>query len=145
MTIRSQDSVDHQRYRVVPLGEDGVDLGAGKRKLPSPDGSVRQTALPQPLTGRERSREEEEVEQQQLSRERGEETVQSSESYIFQERQEQTGYLREEEPYTGGQTNRAITGGKIREGNLLTLHCNVLIFSLVYSIISITITFYLFF
>uniref|UniRef100_A0A7N6ALY5 HP domain-containing protein n=1 Tax=Anabas testudineus TaxID=64144 RepID=A0A7N6ALY5_ANATE len=92
MTIRSQDSVDHQRYRVVPLGEDGVDLGAGKRKLPSPDGSVRQTALPQPLTGRERSREEEEeVEQQQLSRERGEETVQSSESYIFQERLEQTG------------------------------------------------------
>uniref|UniRef100_A0A3Q1J9R6 HP domain-containing protein n=1 Tax=Anabas testudineus TaxID=64144 RepID=A0A3Q1J9R6_ANATE len=79
MTIRSQDSVDHQRYRVVPLGEDGVDLGAGKRKLPSPDGSVRQTALPQPLTGRERSREEEEeVEQQQLSRERGEETLPES-------------------------------------------------------------------
>uniref|UniRef100_A0A3B4X6I9 Supervillin a n=1 Tax=Seriola lalandi dorsalis TaxID=1841481 RepID=A0A3B4X6I9_SERLL len=39
----SQDSVDHQRYRSLPQGE---DLGGGKRKLPSPEGSVRQATLP---------------------------------------------------------------------------------------------------
>lgn len=110
----------HQRYRILPQGEDRVDLGAGKRKLPSPEGAVRQAALPQPLTGRERSGEEEEVVEQQLSRGRGERAVQSSESYIPQERQEQRGYLSEEGHNTENQKSRDIAGGKNnRQGTLL--------------------------
>uniref|UniRef100_A0A8D0CZ32 Supervillin a n=1 Tax=Sander lucioperca TaxID=283035 RepID=A0A8D0CZ32_SANLU len=43
---RSPDSADHQRYQILPQGEDGADRGPGKRKLPSPEGAVRQAALP---------------------------------------------------------------------------------------------------
>ncbi|XP_056220248.1 supervillin a isoform X5 [Seriola aureovittata] len=106
----SQDSVDHQRYRSLPQGE---DLGGGKRKLPSPEGSVRQATLPQPHTGRERRGEEEEEEEefeQWLSRGRGEGAVQSSESHMLLERQEQRGYLREEGHYPDIQRSGVVSG-----------------------------------
>uniref|UniRef100_A0A4W6CAV3 Supervillin a n=1 Tax=Lates calcarifer TaxID=8187 RepID=A0A4W6CAV3_LATCA len=111
-------SQDHQRYRNLPQREDGADLGGGKRKLPSPEGAVRQAALPQPQTGRERSGEVEEVEEveQQLSRGRGEGAVQSSESHMLLERQEQRGYLRGEGHYPDSQRSRAIGGGRKQRG-----------------------------
>ncbi|XP_029002852.1 supervillin a isoform X5 [Betta splendens] len=75
-TTWSQDAA-HQRLQE----EDGVDVGAGKRKIPSPEGSVRQAAPSQPLTGRERRAEEEEVvvEQQLLRGRTG--TAQSLENH----------------------------------------------------------------
>ncbi|XP_050922909.1 supervillin a [Lates calcarifer] len=114
-------SQDHQRYRNLPQREDGADLGGGKRKLPSPEGAVRQAALPQPQTGRERSGEVEEVEEveQQLSRGRGEGAVQSSESHMLLERQEQRGYLRGEGHYPDSQRSRAI-GGELLESAVVT-------------------------
>ncbi|XP_031154105.1 supervillin a isoform X7 [Sander lucioperca] len=108
---RSPDSADHQRYQILPQGEDGADRGPGKRKLPSPEGAVRQAALPQPLTGRERRGEEEEEEEEEeewLARGWGDRAVQSSESHMRQERLE--AYLREEAHYPDGQKNRAISG-----------------------------------
>ncbi|XP_053268832.1 supervillin a [Pleuronectes platessa] len=100
--LRPQDSGDHLKHRNLPQGEVRVDLGGGKRKLPSPERAVRQLALPQP--GRERRREEEEeeeeeVEQQRLTRARAEGAVQSPESHMLLERQEQRGYLREDRHY----------------------------------------------
>ncbi|XP_062235470.1 supervillin a isoform X2 [Platichthys flesus] len=96
--LRPQDSGDHLNHRKLPQGEVRVDLGGGKRKLPSPERAVRQLALPQP--GRERRREEEEeVEQQRLTRARAEGAVQSPESHMLLERQEQRGYLREDRHY----------------------------------------------
>ncbi|XP_034717759.1 supervillin a isoform X7 [Etheostoma cragini] len=95
---RSLNSTDHQ-------GEDGADQGPGKRKLPSPEGAVRQVALPQPLTGRERREKEEE---EWLIRGWGDRAVQSSESHMRQERLE--AYLREEAHYPDGQKSRAISG-----------------------------------
>ncbi|GLD54983.1 supervillin, partial [Lates japonicus] len=114
-------SQDHQRYRNLPQREDGADLGGGKRKLPSPEGAVRQAALPQPQTGRERSGEVEEVEEveQQLSRGRGEGAVQSSESHMPLERQEQRGYLRGEGHYPDSQRSRAISG-ELLESTVVT-------------------------
>ncbi|XP_033982653.1 supervillin a isoform X3 [Trematomus bernacchii] len=105
---RSQEVTDHQRYQNVPQGEAGTDLGGGKRKLASPEGEVRQAALPQPQSGRERRREEVVVE-------KGEEQwpaggwgdVQSSEINMLQERQEE--YLREEELYPESRRSRAVS------------------------------------
>uniref|UniRef100_A0A8C9YEV3 Supervillin a n=1 Tax=Sander lucioperca TaxID=283035 RepID=A0A8C9YEV3_SANLU len=94
---RSPDSADHQRYQILPQGEDGADRGPGKRKLPSPEGAVRQAALPQPLTGRERRGEEEEEEEEEeewLARGWGDRAVQSSESHMRQERLEEEDELR---------------------------------------------------
>ncbi|XP_070784604.1 supervillin a [Enoplosus armatus] len=93
--------------------EDGADLGGGKRKLPSPEGAVRQASLPQPQTGRERRRgeeeeEEEEEEEQWLARGEGGKVVLSSESHMLQERQE--AYLREKGHYPDSQKSRSITG-----------------------------------
>ncbi|XP_033964119.1 supervillin a isoform X6 [Pseudochaenichthys georgianus] len=104
---RSQEVTDHQRYQNVPQGEAGTDLGVGKRKLPSPEGVVRQAALPQPQSGRER--------REEVVVEKGEEQwpaggwgdVQSSESYMLQERQEE--YLREEEHYPESRRSRAVS------------------------------------
>lgn len=62
------------------------DVGAGKRKLPSPEGGARQGALPQPQTGNERRWQEggdEEEEQKRASREGG--LGQKSENYMNQE------------------------------------------------------------
>uniref|UniRef100_A0AAQ5YWY6 HP domain-containing protein n=1 Tax=Amphiprion ocellaris TaxID=80972 RepID=A0AAQ5YWY6_AMPOC len=42
---RSQDASDHHRYQLLSQGEDRADLGGGKRRLPSPEGVVRQAAL----------------------------------------------------------------------------------------------------
>lgn len=47
------------------------DLGRGKRKLPSPEGRVRQSSLPQPQTGKERRWQEEGEEEQQRWRREG--------------------------------------------------------------------------
>ncbi|XP_076617469.1 supervillin a isoform X1 [Chaetodon auriga] len=105
---RSQDSVDHQRHRIFPEEEDRADLGGGKRKLPSPQGAVRQAALPQPQTGRERrgEDEEDEEEQQWLTRQGG--AVQSSKSHMLQEWQE--AFLREEVQYPDRQRSKATSG-----------------------------------
>ncbi|XP_062297102.1 supervillin a isoform X1 [Scomber scombrus] len=113
---RPQESADQQRqtYQVVPKGEEGADLGGGKRKLVSPEGAIRQATLPQPQSGRERREEEEEEElvgvveevEQWLARQRGDRALQSSESHMLQERQEQRGYQREEAHYPV----RAISG-----------------------------------
>uniref|UniRef100_A0AAX7U468 HP domain-containing protein n=1 Tax=Astatotilapia calliptera TaxID=8154 RepID=A0AAX7U468_ASTCA len=48
----SQGSSDHHRHHILPQGEDQIDLGGGKRKLPSPERAVRQTLMilsPSPL------------------------------------------------------------------------------------------------
>lgn len=73
---------------------------------------VRQAALPQPQSGRER--------REEVVVEKGEEQwpaggwgdVQSSESYMLQERQEE--YLREEEHYPESRRSRAVSRGKNR-------------------------------
>ncbi|XP_034416249.1 supervillin a [Cyclopterus lumpus] len=89
----SRDSANQQRCQILmlPRGEDGTDLGGGKRKLPSLEGAVRQPTLPQPQTGRERRRrreEEEEEVEEWLARGWGERAVQSSERHMLQEKQE---------------------------------------------------------
>lgn len=110
---RPKDSVENQQYRNLPQRDDRFDVGAGKRKLPSPDRAVRQAALPQPHTRRERRREEVEEEVERwLSRETGEGVVQSSESHVLLERQEQRGHLRKEGHYPDGQRSRTTSGGK---------------------------------
>uniref|UniRef100_A0A8D3CFS8 HP domain-containing protein n=1 Tax=Scophthalmus maximus TaxID=52904 RepID=A0A8D3CFS8_SCOMX len=108
---RPKDSVENQQYRNLPQRDDRFDVGAGKRKLPSPDRAVRQAALPQPHTRRERRREEVEEEVERwLSRETGEGVVQSSESHVLLERQEQRGHLRKEGHYPDGQRSRTTSG-----------------------------------
>ncbi|XP_049913263.1 supervillin a isoform X4 [Epinephelus moara] len=96
------------------LGEDVADLGGGKRKLPSPEAAVRQAALPQPQTGRERREVEEEEEegQQWQTRGWGDKAVQSSERHMLQERQED-GHCRD------SQRSRAISG-ELQESNVVT-------------------------
>uniref|UniRef100_A0A3Q2USI1 Supervillin a n=1 Tax=Haplochromis burtoni TaxID=8153 RepID=A0A3Q2USI1_HAPBU len=85
----SQGSSDHHRHHILPQGEDQIDLGGGKRKLPSPERAVRQTALPQPQSGRERREEEEEAEEEQLQQRPDsaieEEVLWSSESHRLQD------------------------------------------------------------
>lgn len=104
----SQGSSDHHRHHILPQGEDQIDLGGGKRKLPSPERAVRQTALPQPQSGRERREEEEEAEEEQLQQWPDsaieEEVLWSSESHRLQDSQEQS------------QRSRATSGGKKTAG-----------------------------
>lgn len=114
-----KDSVDSQRYQIFPQEEDRAHVGGEKRKLPSPEGTVRQAALPQPQTGRERrGLDEEEEEQQQLIRQGR--VVQNSESRMPQEWQEE-GQLPE------GQKSRTISAGnksrKSRDAFLLITSC----------------------
>lgn len=62
--------------------------GGGKRKLPSPEGVVRQAVLPQPQTGKER-REQDEEEEEQLRQLTGQGVaMQDSEKRMPQEWQE---------------------------------------------------------
>ncbi|XP_060920598.1 supervillin a isoform X2 [Labrus mixtus] len=112
--LRSQESTDHQRSRTLSVGEDGANLGGGKRKLPSPERAVRQAPLPQPQTGRERREEGEE--EQRLTTWGGERAVQSSDSRMFHEWQES--YQREGN-YTDSQKNRAISG-ELHESSVVT-------------------------
>ncbi|XP_035510696.1 supervillin a isoform X4 [Morone saxatilis] len=114
---RSQDSVDHQRYHIDAREEDRADLGGGKRKLPSPEGSIRQAAMPQPQTGRERRGEQDEGEAEQQRLDRGGVAVQSSERHMFQEWQE--AYLREEGQDPDSQRSRAISG-ELPESTVVT-------------------------
>lgn len=87
-----------------------MDLKVGKRRLPSPETAVRQVALPQPHTGRERWWEEEEQEEEeQCWRPRGRD---SSESHTFQDREEQRRHPREEGRHADSHRIRAISGGK---------------------------------
>ncbi|XP_034998711.2 supervillin a isoform X5 [Hippoglossus stenolepis] len=116
--LRPQDSGDHLKHRNLPQGEVRVDLGGGKRKLPSPDRAVRQFALPQPGKERRREEEEEEVEQR-LTRARAEGAVQSPESHMLLERQEQRGYLREDGHYPIGQRSRTVSEDRL-ESTVLT-------------------------
>nr|XP_019943114.1 PREDICTED: supervillin isoform X5 [Paralichthys olivaceus] len=109
--LHPQDSGDHQKHRNLPQGDVRVDLGGGKRKLPSPERGVRQLALPQP--GRERRREEEQEVEQRLTRARAEGAVQSSESHMLLERQEQRGYLREDGHYPEGQRSRTVSEDRL--------------------------------
>ncbi|CAJ1081914.1 supervillin a isoform X7 [Xyrichtys novacula] len=102
---RSLESSDHYRSRALSLGEEGANPEGGKRKLPSPEGAVRQAALPQPQTGRER-REEREEEQWPI-REGGDRAVQSLERRIFHEWQDS---YQKEGHYSDTQRNRAISG-----------------------------------
>lgn len=103
--------MDSPRHLVLPQEEEQAAVGGGKRKLPSPDGAVRQSALPQPQTGRVRRgqeedrEEEEEQQQQQHSRQGG--AAQISESHSPQEWQR-------EGQNPDVQRSRAIRGGKKR-------------------------------
>ncbi|XP_034428084.1 supervillin a isoform X4 [Hippoglossus hippoglossus] len=117
--LRPQDSGDHLKHRNLPQGEVRVDLGGGKRKLPSPDRAVRQLALPQPGKERRREEEEEEEVEQRLTRARAEGAVQSPESHMLLERQEQRGYLREDGHYPIGQRSRAVSEDRL-ESTVLT-------------------------
>ncbi|KAM6908075.1 supervillin a [Lycodopsis pacificus] len=110
---RSRDSADQQSCQMLPRGENGADLGGGKRKLPSPEKAVKQAALPQPQTGRRRRRREEEEDMEDmeeggqeewLARGQGDSAVQSSESHMLQERQE--AHAR----YADSQRSRVISG-----------------------------------
>lgn len=100
-----KDSIDSQRYQIFPQEEDRAHVGGEKRKLPSPEGTVRQAALPQPQTGRERRGLDEEEEEQQQRLIRQGRVVQNSESRVPQEWQEE-GQLPE------GQKSRNISAGK---------------------------------
>ncbi|XP_054479379.1 supervillin a [Anoplopoma fimbria] len=102
---RSRDSENQQRCHIFPWGEDGADLGGGKRKLSSLEGAVRQAALPQPQSGRERGEEEEEEEEEEWqTRGWGERVEQSSERHMLQERQEAHAH------HADSQRIRAISG-----------------------------------
>lgn len=54
-----------------PMFTQDQDLGRGKRKLPSPEGRVRQSFLPQPQSGKERRWQEEGEEEQERWRREG--------------------------------------------------------------------------
>lgn len=102
--------MDSPRHLVPPQEEERAAVGGGKRKLPSPDGAVRQSALPQPQTrrvrrGQEEDREEEEEQQQQHSSQGG--AAQISESHSPQEWQR-------EGQNPDVQRSLAIRGGKKR-------------------------------
>ncbi|CAI5673944.1 unnamed protein product [Oreochromis niloticus] len=107
----SQGSSDHHRHHILPQVEDQIDLGGGKRKLPSPERAVKQTTLPQPQSGRERREEEEEAEEEQLQQRADraieEEVLWSSEHHRLQDSQEQS------------QKSRA-TSGELLESTVVT-------------------------
>ncbi|XP_015231014.1 PREDICTED: supervillin [Cyprinodon variegatus] len=95
-TPRHPDPSDHQINQKLDQEEDQTDLKAGKRRLPSPETAVRQAALPQPRSGRERRWEEEEKEEEEprwLSRGGDDTAVQSQK---FWETEEQRRNHREE-------------------------------------------------
>ncbi|XP_043960240.1 supervillin a isoform X3 [Gambusia affinis] len=110
-TARSADASDLRMdmERLSDRGNDTMDLKVGKRRLPSPETAVRQTALPQPHTGRERWWEEEEQEEEgeQCWHPRGGD---SSESHKFLDREEQRRHPREEGRHADSHRIRAISG-----------------------------------
>ncbi|XP_054893323.1 supervillin a isoform X13 [Poeciliopsis prolifica] len=109
-TARSLDASELRMdvERLSDRGNDMMDLKVGKRRLPSPETAVRQAALPQPHTGRERWWEEEEQEEEeQCWRPRGGD---NSESHKFQDREEQRRHPREEGRHADGHIIRAISG-----------------------------------
>ncbi|XP_072234435.1 supervillin-like isoform X2 [Leuresthes tenuis] len=94
--FRSQDSSGCDRYQI--LQQTQADLRVIKRKLSSPDGIIRQPALPQ--TERERWGEEEDEREEQQQWAEG--TVQSPD--------EHRGYLREEGHHSDRHRGRPISG-----------------------------------
>lgn len=97
--------MDPQRCKIFPQEEDRADVGGGgKRKLPSPEGVVRQATLPQPQSGKERREQDEEEEEQQRLTRQGV-AMQNSEKRTPQEWQE-------EGQYPDSQKSRAISEGK---------------------------------
>ncbi|XP_041670616.1 supervillin a isoform X3 [Cheilinus undulatus] len=113
---RSQELADQQRSRAFSVGEEGSNLGGGKRKLPSPERAVRQGSLPQPQTGRERREEERGEEEQRLTSGGGDRSGQSSQGRIFHEWQES--YQREGH-YTESQKNK-VYSGELHESGVVT-------------------------
>lgn len=124
----SQGSSDHHRHHILPQVEDQIDLGGGKRKLPSPERAVKQTTLPQPQSGRERREEEEEAEEEQLQQRADraieEEVLWSSEHHRLQDSQEQS------------QKSRATSGGKKTAGGGAQKHQSAF-YCLNYSAVSV--------
>uniref|UniRef100_A0A087Y7S8 Supervillin a n=1 Tax=Poecilia formosa TaxID=48698 RepID=A0A087Y7S8_POEFO len=111
-TARLSDASDLRMdmERLTDRGNDMTDLKVGKRRLPSPETAVRQAALPQPHTGRERwweEEEQEEEEEEQCWRPRGGD---SSEIHKFQDREEQRRHPREEGRHTDSHRIRAVSG-----------------------------------
>ncbi|XP_077365026.1 supervillin a isoform X3 [Festucalex cinctus] len=104
---RPHDPVAHQPYRVSQYAEEGT---GGKRSLPSPEGEVKQEALPQPHAARERREEEEE-----LSRGKLDGNMHNSEHHMLPERQEQKYYPREEVHRAVGQRSRTFSGAELPE------------------------------
>ncbi|XP_014884169.1 supervillin a isoform X14 [Poecilia latipinna] len=111
-TARLSDASDLRMdmERLTDRGNDMTDLKVGKRRLPSPETAVRQAALPQPHTGRERwweEEEQEEEEEEQCWRPRGGD---SSEIHKFQDREEQRRHPREEGRHADSHRIRAVSG-----------------------------------
>ncbi|XP_014862525.1 PREDICTED: supervillin isoform X14 [Poecilia mexicana] len=110
-TARLSDASDLRMdmERLTDRGNDMTDLKVGKRRLPSPETAVRQAALPQPHTGRERwwEEEEQEEEEEQCWHPRGGD---SSEIHKFQDREEQRRHPREEGRHTDSHRIRAVSG-----------------------------------
>uniref|UniRef100_A0A3P9Q2X7 Supervillin a n=1 Tax=Poecilia reticulata TaxID=8081 RepID=A0A3P9Q2X7_POERE len=110
-TARLPDASDLRMdmERLTDRGNDMTDLKVGKRRLPSPETAVRQVALPQPHTGRERwwEEEEQEEEEEQCWRPRGGD---NSEIHKSQDREEQRRHPREEGRRADSHRIRAISG-----------------------------------
>ncbi|XP_057680143.1 supervillin isoform X3 [Corythoichthys intestinalis] len=106
---RPHDPLDHRDppYRASRHAAEGTDQAGGKRRLPSPDGAVRQATLPQPNTGRERKEEEEE---QWPSKERLDENMQNLNCHTLLERREQKSYPREEVHHVACQRRKTFSG-----------------------------------
>lgn len=101
---RPRDPADHyaRPYRASQHAEEGTEQAGGKRALPSPEGEVRQAALPQPHTGRERREEEED---QWLSRGWFDENMPDSNHDMLLERQEPKSHPRSR-TFSGGEDKR---------------------------------------
>lgn len=106
--------MDSPRHLVLPQEEERAAVGGGKRKLPSPDGAVRQPALPQPQTGRGRRGQEEDREEEEEQQQQGG-AAQMSESHSPQEWQR-------EGQNPDLQRSRAVRGGKKRRSFHLLLN-----------------------
>ncbi|XP_077480245.1 supervillin a [Stigmatopora argus] len=104
------DPSDHQDtpYRSSRRAEEGTEQARGKRRLPSPDGAVKQAAPPPPNTGREERMEKEEA--QWPSKESLDENMYKSNYPTSLEKWEQKSYPREEMCYVACQRRKTFSG-----------------------------------
>ncbi|KAM4718305.1 supervillin a isoform 12-T12 [Anableps anableps] len=107
--MRLQETLDHHMNQISDQGKDEVDIKVGKRRLPSPETAVRQAALPQPHTGRERWWEEEEKGEEKSWLPRGGEEV-AVQSHNFWDKEEQRRYPSEEGRHSDSHRIRTISG-----------------------------------